>query len=490
MTFESSRYHRRSVSLHNMASQGSKGKARGRDVLYVDSEDALQLQYRDGEEAIAHSNVIAVVESNHQIDSEKSYSILLVVHTASESAKTEHSFDSIVAVGLPVSFLQRYLGLARPLHLSSIQSGGKHPLHIVISVRAGVGKAESFYADVVRPALVAYGFEDGHYQVHRTESEDSITRLASDVFLPHAQSGSKQTILLLSGDGAIVDLVNVLQSRKFDANPGHQFVKPTIALIPSGTGNALANSTGINGDTTLGLSHFFRGTPKPLPTFAAKFSAGSEYLVNEGRSTVPLLHGHAISEGYGEYCLAYGAVVCSWGLHASLVADSDTINYRKYGSERFQMAAKELLAPSDGSSPHIYKGKITLLGGKPQDSEAVELGRKEHTYVLATLVSNLEHNFRISPYSRPLDGVLRLLHFGPTPSDKVMEILNKAFSDGSHIDDEAVGYTAIHGLRIDFDEEETRWRRVCIDGKIVAVSKGGWVEVRMCDKSCLDLLLM
>ena len=473
-----------------MASQESKGKARGRDVLYVDGEDALQLQYRDGKEAITHSNVIAVVGSNHQIDSEKIYSILLVVHTASESAKTEHSFDTIVAVGLPVSFLQRHLGLARPLHLGSIQSGRKHPLHVVISVRAGIGRAESFFADVVRPALVAYGFEDGHYQVHRTESEDSITRLASDIFLPHAQSGLKQTILLLSGDGAIVDLVNVLQSRNFDADPGHQFVKPTIGLIPLGTGNALANSIGINGDTTLGLSHFFRGTPKPLPTFVAKFSAGSEYLVDEGRSRVPLLRGHAISEGYRESCVAYGAVVCSWGLHASLVADSDTINYRKYGSERFQMAAKELLAPSDGSSPHIYKGKITLLGGKTEDSEAAELGRKEHTYVLATLVSNLEHKFRISPYSEPLDGVLRLLHFGPTPSDKVMEILSKAFSDGSHIDDEAVGYTATHGLRIDFDEDETRWRRVCIDGRIVVVSKGGWVEIRMCDKSCLDLLLM
>ena len=59
-----------------------------------------------------------------------------------------------------------------------------------------------------------------------------------------------------------------------------------------------------------------------------------------------------------------------------------------------------------------------------------------------------------------------------------MKILGLAFQGGGHVDEEAVGYKDIEGMRINFDEPDSRWRRVCIDGKIVRVGEGGWVEVR------------
>ena len=68
--------------------------------------------------------------------------------------------------------------------------------------------------------------------------------------------------------------------------------------------------------------------------------------------------------------------------------------------------------------------------------------------------------------------------------------LGRAFTDGTHIEDEAVAYQPIDGLRIDFEEDDAHWRRVCVDGKIVRVGKGGWVEIRKCQESLLNLLVM
>ena len=201
-----------------------------------------------------------------------------------------------------------------------------------------------------------------------------------------------------------------------------------------------------------------RGTPSAIPTFTAKFSSGSALLVDEGRRTIPLLE---LSDGVEEVSrgvsLLHGAVVCSWGLHASLVAESDTAEYRKHGSERFSMAAKELLSPSDGSAPHAYRGRVTIFRS---DGKEEVLERKEHMYILATLVSNLEEKFRISPHSKPLDGQLRLVHFGVLDSEEILKVLGLAFDSGKHVEDERVGYEPVEGFRIDFEEENERWRRI------------------------------
>ena len=51
-------------------------------------------------------------------------------------------------------------------------------------------------------------------------------------------------------------------------------------------------------------------------------------------------------------------------------------------------------------------------------------------------------------------------------------------------------YQPIGGMRIDFEEDEAHWRRVCVDGKIVRVDKDGWVEVSMSEQSLLDLIVV
>lgn len=355
--------------------------------------------------------------------------------------------------------------------------GSRDHIDIIISTRSGTGLAENVWKQLIEPFFAANGRRmHAHYEVHLTTSETTINELVRDLVLPRANEDKRQSILLLSGDGGMVDMINTLIAGPHT----EQYRKPEIGLLPFGTGNALANSSGITGDETYGLRALLRGQPREVPVFRAAFSPGARLLVNEARAE------RKLNDNTDGTPVAHGAVVASWGLHATLVADSDTTEYRKFGAERFKMAGKEALYPSDGSLPHAYEGKISIL--KSDLSEWEALGRNEHGYILATLVSHLEAGFRISPSSMPLDGRLRLVHFGRLNGDDAMGIMTKAYQNGQHVDDEKVGYEEIHGLRIDFAEDDARWRRVCIDGKIIRVEKEGWVEVTVCDRGVVDLL--
>jgi hypothetical protein len=68
--------------------------------------------------------------------------------------------------------------------------------------------------------------------------------------------------------------------------------------------------------------------------------------------------------------------------------------------------------------------------------------------------------------------------------------VTEAYKQGKHVDDHRVRYEEIDGLRIAFDdsEEDGRWRRICVDGKIIRVEKGGWVELIKEDTHVLDIV--
>ena len=386
---------------------------------------------------------------------------------------------SLVASGLPEAFLD---DVRKPTTLPTPRRFGQGspypPIHVIVSTGSGTGQALPVWEQVVQPTLESLDLRiDLHYALHITESATTVAEITRDVILPRSNEGTAQLIVLLTGDGGVVDVVNtLLSSERTDA-----YKRPAIALLPLGTGNALAHSAKITADATLGLKTLVHGSPKPLPVFRTSFSPGARLLVNEARDEQEL-------DTYNHTPVAYGTVVCSWGLHATLVADSDTVEYRKFGAERFKMAAGEALFPKDGSQPHAYKGTVSILRVSSDQWQAID--RSEHAYVLATLVSELEKGFTISPNTKPLDGQLRVVHFAPGSGKEAMEIMGGAYAGGKHIEDQRVGYEDIVGLKIEFDEDDGRWRRVCVDGKIIRVEQGGWVELRMGVQSVVDLLVL
>ncbi|KAF2712067.1 hypothetical protein K504DRAFT_464155 [Pleomassaria siparia CBS 279.74] len=351
--------------------------------------------------------------------------------------------------------------------------------HIILSSGSGSNLAINFFEDAVKPALAVL-FPKSHkgFHIHQTQSTETILNLTNSVFFPKADKGSLLRIILLSGDGGIIDLINGLLAKPASSD----YKAPQVVLLPLGTANALYHSINAGKDNTWGLRALASNAHKPLPVFAATFSEGARLLVDEARREEELPKDHK-----SQYPILHGAVVGSWGMHASLVADSDTVEYRKFGLERFKMAAKEALYPASGSPPHAYKAKISILKG---DTWA-PLEEEEHMYVLASMVSNIEKTFTISPSSKPLDANLHLVRFGPTSGDEAMRIMGLAYQGGKHVDDPAVLYESIDGVKIEFQakEEDPRWRRICIDGKIVRVEKDGWVEIRKEERRVLDVVV-
>ncbi|KAL8929005.1 MAG: hypothetical protein Q9208_001448 [Pyrenodesmia sp. 3 TL-2023] len=463
------------------------GTARGSDVSFVynKGEDGgtLILSWDGGEDRIHDREVIGVINDRRQgRKNEVQPQLILRVVTSQSSpevTKPRFAFEPLPVTNLPQNYLDAHLITKAPEHLYvPPNKDGSRNLHVIVSTRSGVGEAQQYYKDVLSEALAVIDLNTESYQTHVTESERSITEIAEKIILPRANDGIAQTILLLSGDGGIVDTVNALLL----AARSEKYVKPIIGLICMGTGNAMANSTGLNRDATRGLTSIFRGRPHSLPTFKANFSPGAVFLTDEGRKTEPLPQ-------ESRHGIVHGVVVCSWALHASLVADSDTTEYRKYGSQRFQMVAKELMAPDDDSAPHVYNGRITLYKSDDKGREYSEdIPDTSTSYIVATLVSNFEQNLLISPDSKPLDGQLRVLRFGDISGADVMRLLGMAMRGGGHEKDEMAQYAPINGLKIQIHEPDARWRRVCVDGKIVRVEEGGYFEVRKGKEEVVELI--
>ncbi|KAF2398524.1 hypothetical protein EJ06DRAFT_113421 [Trichodelitschia bisporula] len=392
--------------------------ARPASPAYDPAARELTYTTADGERVLAEDSIVVIVPAKDG----NGYTILAIEEPVpkpdAEAPAELPTLTSVPATELPDTLLKSYA--ARPPPVTPTE------LHVVISVLSGAGQAHTFHTSLLAPLLSHLPLPTA--VVHSTTSPHTITELTTTRFLPAANAGKAQHIVILSGDGGPVDLINGLM-----ASPhGPAYVPPTISVLPLGTANALAHSAGVTRDGTHGLSVLARGTGKRVPLFKATFSAGARALSHEGRQA------DALPETEGEHAL-WGAVVASWGLHAGLVADSDTAEYRKYGVERFGMAAREAVFPSDGGGPHVYRGKVRVrTGGKWR-----EVGGGEHAYVLVTLVSHLEKGFCISPASGPLGGGLRLVYFGPRGGEDVMRIMGLAYQGGKHVDDSAVTYEEV-----------------------------------------------
>ena len=70
-------------------------------------------------------------------------------------------------------------------------------------------------------------------------------------------------------------------------------------------------------------------------------------------------------------------------------------------------------------------------------------------------------------------------------SDGLKHIMTEAYNDGAHVDLEAVAYRKIDKLKVQFEEQgsDWKWRRFCVDGMIVGIEEGGWVEVEMVENT-------
>ena len=74
--------------------------------------------------------------------------------------------------------------------------------------------AAEFFDNLLYPLLWKIGFKKGSHTVIWTSNADSVKNFAKEVLFPNAIRGYRQTVLMLSGDGGTVDIINELYASK------------------------------------------------------------------------------------------------------------------------------------------------------------------------------------------------------------------------------------------------------------------------------------
>ncbi|PTB80427.1 hypothetical protein M440DRAFT_1323802 [Trichoderma longibrachiatum ATCC 18648] len=434
----------------------------------------------NGKDEAKYQNIVFVLDLSQSPSSKSGYIIALLVEDA-ENTKDRFRLLLLQADAVPED-LRPYRISGLPTHLRPVK--GKQDVDVVVSTKSGVGLSLQFWEDVLQPLWAVIEAHSSDEATNRespnvlvTEDAESVREFARKISASDANGSSQsRTVVLLTGDGGIVDLINSVPHDTSSPSEQRQLL---LALLPLGTGNALFHSlhkplwASEGGSKTedasplvLGLRTLFNGVSANLPLFRASFSPGSRIT---------------------QVSHLFGAVVASYGFHSSIVYESDTPEYRIHGDKRFGMVAQELLRES-----HPYSAQVRVRHPSAADWETFDGG--EHAYVLVTPLSNLERTFTISPASKPLDGKLRLVHFGPVGGERTLELMMKAYDGGKHVgakwnDGHALRYEEVDELRVTVLEDDERWRKVCIDGTIVDIPKGGELTVRKEERSGFRILV-
>jgi diacylglycerol kinase family enzyme len=317
----------------------------------------------------------------------------------------------------------------RDLVIKSLPHYLTHNVIVVDSVNSGTGRNEgkSIYNSVLSPLFKVFSLNHSYFA---TTSPSSIANLAKNL-----QPGVEHTVIFISGDTSINEFVNNLPKQSQDATKSVVNIFP----IPAGTGNALALSLNLT-DITTSIRKLFSSTPHDLNLYQATLPVGSYYCRDDEKNPI-------------EDPINF-LVVFSWGFHASLVADSDNPELRKFGLDRFQIAAKNNL-----SRDQIYPGSYKI-------DDKVYQG--DFSYWVLTPSNRFEPKFVILPKGNILEANLYIISFN-TGTD-IMEVMTQVYDNGAHINNPKVTYEKVeHSITLNTTTKNYLQRRFCIDGAILAL---------------------
>jgi len=294
------------------------------------------------------------------------------------------------------------------------------PLIVIYNPVSGDRTAANLTTERILPLLVSHDIVPD--KVAATEHVGHAgTLLLSyiDSLLP-ATRADGITLILVSGDGTLHEIVNALHSAR-DKQEG-PFPNLRIVLIPGGTANALHStifppstpSASSEAEPTLlaSLLSFLSATPRLVPLTLAYTSTFPPASPDNDKSD----RGHASADGGNNGVVS--VVVTSTALHAAILHDSEALRASVPGIERYKLAAAQ-------NATTWYRARARLLGPVQRydvtaDAFIPVIDEKEEplelqgpfAYFLSTInVDRLEPLFRIAPLQRtqpPLPGALTM----------------------------------------------------------------------------------
>ncbi|KZP24878.1 hypothetical protein FIBSPDRAFT_821724 [Athelia psychrophila] len=371
----------------------------------------------------------------------------------------------------------------------------------------GDGKAQALLDESILPLLEKHGRKPDEVltTVRPTHEGTAVLRFLET-------HGGDATIILLSGDGTLSEIINAIcAAEPKGARKGAPLSALRFVLVPCGTANAL-------------YSALFP-PPKDSETETDKLQSFNAFINNS--ETIPLTL--AISELSSPPSptrtrpkIAVSAVVASTALHAVLLHDSEALRMQIPTIERFKIAAQNNISKWYNSNVKLFPVPSV---GVVQVYDPVTKAFVEHeeshlddpivdvegpfAYFLSTVnVDRLEPVFRITPLQKtipPMAASFDIVMVRPLrdPSltmdspearlvfvEKATKILQGAYKDGSHVDMqysekgeivmEGVGPAVVEYIRCGGwewipDDTDEPAHLLCADGAIFRIEVGGRV---------------
>jgi hypothetical protein len=175
---------------------------------------ANKLSYIDGvvewdRGQLKDEDIITVTRNeSSEVDTAIGYTIFSLepADPSGTTLPTLFKLNTTSAATIPEAFLDKHLFQGLPAYLDPTAN----VLHVLISTLSGTGLSPQFFDDILEPVLGAIRLKSSDYNVIRTTSAESVKEFARSELLVRANRGKKQTVLMLSGDGGMVDTINGL----------------------------------------------------------------------------------------------------------------------------------------------------------------------------------------------------------------------------------------------------------------------------------------
>jgi len=268
------------------------------------------------------------------------------------------------------------------------------PSRLLVFANPAAGKGE---ADAVLGRIAQLlRIEQITLDVHHAGSAEALSSAAHGARLKGVDG-----VLVLGGDGTINAVVHGLLSR-----PATDVVPP-LAIMPLGSGNALACDLGVT-DIETGIARLLIGETRPLDV---------------------------ISVTSGEHRF-HALTIVGWGLAADVSGTAQS--WRLLGQRSYGMALRlETLR----NKPRYARLEVALAG------RGEEMVQGPYTMLLLANTRHTGHGMLVAPRAAIDDGLLDLVEVLPVGLTKRIQTLRSLW-DGSHLDSPAVRWRHVRGVTL------------------------------------------
>ncbi|KAF9926494.1 hypothetical protein FBU30_003933 [Linnemannia zychae] len=395
----------------------------------------------------------------------------------------------------------------------------KFPLLIVLNPNAGKKNGLELYSKTIQPALnnaqipsvLVTTTEKGFAQEYFTDNIGKILIDLAQSLTVHSQPSIPQhqqqhlgnakdssgdntppkvilKIMVIGGDGTVHEIINGIlegvHNPALDTFLNEDFFpKIEFSIIPTGTGNAIATSQGMNSPQAA-LDRYLSGHSVPLRVVQVSKRSDTHTDANNNIVTIwkPVM---------------YTAVVISFGLHCATVFDAE--GYRSLGNTRFKVSAlknimflKQYPAHIEIMGPYQKYDRILnqlVSNTDPPTTTAASVPSEEQqqqqqsstilqgpfTYLMLTKQSSLEPGFVPTPFANTSDEWIDLFAVQNAGRGQIADILGDALKEGRHVKErEQVEYYKAKMIEMEIPTAG----RLCVDGEFMDVAPGPEGRIR------------